>query len=78
LGAFLSSADNQQVHLVETFFEKLDFRRYQVDLTESIGMDDPAAIPALINYGDKMGSMLLRDQYDTAMGILPEQIIYGV
>ncbi len=36
LGAFLSSADDQQVHLVETFFQDLDFRRFQVDLTEPI------------------------------------------
>jgi hypothetical protein len=30
LGAFLQSADDQQVHLVRTFFEQLDFRRFQV------------------------------------------------
>ncbi|MGC8875366.1 MAG: patatin-like phospholipase family protein, partial [Chloroflexia bacterium] len=39
LGAFLQSADDQQVHLVRTFFEHLDFRRFQVDLRESIGAD---------------------------------------
>lgn len=71
LGAFLSSADDQQVHLVETFFNQVDFRRYQVDLRENIEMDDPTAIPLLSIYGDKMGQMLLRDQFDTAMGILP-------
>ena len=76
LGAFLSSADDQQVHLVETFFEKIDFRRFQVDLRETLEMDDPSAIPLLANYGDKMGQMILRDQLDTAMGILPEQIIF--
>ena len=76
LGAFLSSADDQQVHLVETFFEKIDFRRFQVDLRETLEMDDPSAIPLLANYGDKMGQMILRDQFDTAMGILPEQIIF--
>lgn len=74
LGAFLSSADDQQVHLVETFFDKLDFRRFQVDLREKINMDDPAAIPLLVSYGEKMGQMILRDQYDNAMGITPHQI----
>ena len=73
--AFLSSADDQQVHLVETFFDKLDFRRYQVDLREDIQMDDPSAIPLLANYGDKMGQMILRDQFDTALGVMPEQIM---
>lgn len=72
LGAFLSSADDQQVNLVETFFEQLDFRRFQVDLREEIAMDDPEAIPELSSYGDKMGQMMLRDQLDSAMGILPQ------
>jgi predicted acylesterase/phospholipase RssA len=76
LGAFLSSADDQQVHLVETFFDKIDFRRYQIDMKESIQMDDPAAIPLLTAYGDKLGQMILRDQLDTALGIMPEQIMY--
>lgn len=74
LGAFLSSADDQQVRLVETFFEELDFRRFQVDLQENIEMDDPAALPALSAYGDKMGGMILRDNFDAAMAIMPEQI----
>ena len=73
LGAFLSSADDQQVHLVETFFIRLDFRRYQVDMREDIAMDDPSTIPLLATYGDKMGQMILRDQFDTAMGVLPGQ-----
>jgi hypothetical protein len=76
LGAFLSSADDQQVHLVETFFDKVDFRRYQVDLRENIEMDDPSAMELLSTYGDKMGAMILRDQFDSAMGIVPEQIMY--
>ncbi len=76
LGAFLSSAEDQQVHLVETFFDKLDFRRYQVDLVDGIEMDDPNAIPALVYYGEKMGAMILRDQYDTALQVTPEQFLY--
>ena len=74
LDAFMSSADDQQVNLVETFFDKLDFRRYQVDLNEDIAMDDPSAIPLLGIYGDKMGQMLLRDQFDSAMGVVPERV----
>lgn len=73
LGAFLSSADDQQVNLVETFFDKMDFRRFQVDLRENIEMDDPSAMPLLANYGDKLGLMILRDQLDTAMGVVPQR-----
>ncbi len=75
LDAFLNSADDQQVHLVETFFDKLDFRRFQVDLRENIAMDDPGAIPLLSTYGDKMGQLILRDQFDTAMGVQPEHLL---
>jgi predicted acylesterase/phospholipase RssA len=71
LDAFMASATDQQVNLVETFFEDLDFRRFQVDLKESISMDDPSQIPELIKYGEKMGRMILDDQMDTAMGITP-------
>ncbi len=78
LGAFLSSADEQQVHLVETFFNKLDFRRFQIDMKEPVQMDDPASIPLLATYGDKLGQMILRDQYDNiAMGVTPEQIRFN-
>jgi predicted acylesterase/phospholipase RssA len=71
LDAFLASADDQQVRLVDTFFQDLDFRRFQVDLSESIPMDDPRQIPKLIEYGEKMGSMLLNDQVDGAIGVKP-------
>ena len=71
LDAFLASADDQQVHLVETFFKDLDFRRFQVDLSTAIPMDDPRQIPKLIEYGDKLGNMILNDQVDGAMGIKP-------
>ena len=69
LGAFLASADDQQVHLVDTFFENLDFRRFQVDFNEHIAMDDPTQIPILSKYGEEMGKMILNDQYDRAMGV---------
>ncbi len=71
LGAFLASADDQQVRLVDTFFQDLDFRRFQVDLSESIPMDDPRQIPQLIDYGDKMGNMILNDQMDGAIADQP-------
>jgi predicted acylesterase/phospholipase RssA len=69
LGAFLVSADDQQVHLVDKFFEQLDFRRFQVDLEEHIGMDDPSMIPVLTAYGDKLGRKILDDEMDGAMQI---------
>lgn len=72
--AFLASASDQQVHLVDTLFSGLDFRRFQVDLKESIGMDDPSAIPELVKYGEVMGQMILNDQYDRAQLVEPPQI----
>ena len=74
LDAFLASADDQQVHLVETFFRDLDFRRFQVDLSEAIPMDDPGQIPKLIEYGDEMGKMILNDEIDGAMGVQPRHM----
>jgi len=71
LDAFLSSASDQQVRLVDTFFRKLDFRRFQVDMSEALPMDDPAAIPMLIDYGTEMGNMILEDRIDRAAMIRP-------
>lgn len=73
LGAFLHSADDQQVHLVDTFFEDLDFRRFQVNLREPIAMDDPSKIPELTAYGEELGRMILADEFDAAMAITPSQ-----
>jgi predicted acylesterase/phospholipase RssA len=75
LDAFLASADDQQVHLVEIFFKDLDFRRFQVDLAKAIPMDDPRQIPQLVKYGEKMGQMILNDQLDEAMGIKPLRML---
>ncbi len=72
LDAFLASADDQQVHLVETFFGDLDFRRFQVDLSEPLPLDDPRQIPKLVQYGEQMVEKILTDQYDHAMGVAPE------
>jgi predicted acylesterase/phospholipase RssA len=73
LGAFLQSADDQQVHLVSTFFEALDFRRFQVDLREPIAMDDVAKIPQLTAYGDELGQKILNDQTDPALDITAQR-----
>ena len=67
LDAFMASASDQQVRLVDTFFENLDFRRFQVDLKKSILMDDPSRIPELIQYGTQMGEMILSDAIDGAV-----------
>jgi predicted acylesterase/phospholipase RssA len=69
LDAFMASAADQQVHLVETFFQELDFRRFQVDLSQSISMDDPTQMQNLTAYGEQMGKMILNDQYDRTLGI---------
>ena len=71
LDAFISSASDQQVRTVETFFKKLDFRRFQVDLSEELPMDDPTHIPELLEYGKQMGSMILEDQIDSAIKLKP-------
>jgi len=67
LDAFLSSASDQQVRTVETFFKKLDFRRFEVDLKTSLPMDDPSRIPELLEYGQQMGKMIIEDQYDSSI-----------
>jgi predicted acylesterase/phospholipase RssA len=72
LDAFLASAGDQQVHLVDTFFTDLDFRRFQVDLNEAIPLDDPLQIPKLVEYGEIMGNKMLADQFDQAQGVTPE------
>lgn len=69
LGAFLASADDQQVHLVDTFFQDLDFRRFQVDLQRPIAMDDPSAIPELTAYGDELGRKIIQDELDWTLQI---------
>ena len=69
LGAFLQSADDQQVHLVNTFFKTVDFRRFQVDLREPIEMDDVSAIPELEAYGEVLGNKILNDEVDDVLNI---------
>jgi hypothetical protein len=69
LGAFLQSADDQQVHLVNTFFKTVDFRRFQVDLREPIEMDQVSAIPELAAYGEVLGQKILNDEVDDVLKI---------
>jgi hypothetical protein len=66
LDAFGASAQDQQVHLVETFFGELDFRRFQVDLEAPIAMDDASALDLLESYGERLGQKLLNDELDQA------------
>ena len=69
IGAFLQTADDQQVHLVNTFFEELDFRRFQVDFSESIKSDDPGEIPKLAEYGEELGRKIINDETDLALDV---------
>lgn len=69
LGAFQGSSDDQQVHLVNTFFKEMDFRRFQVNLDGPYPMDEPEKIPELTAYGDLLGDMILADEMDSAMDI---------
>ncbi len=73
LGAFLQSADDQQVQLVETFFTEMDFRRFNVQLRENIEMDDTSKMPELELYGVEMGQMILNDQTDPAQYVIPKK-----
>lgn len=75
LGAFLQSADDQQVHLVQTFFDQIDFRRFQVDLLTPFPMDDTSRPDELLRYGETLGRMILADQIDDAQKIIPQKLI---
>ena len=66
---FLQSAYDQQVHLVETHFKDLDFRRFQIDLQEKIEMDDAGHMEKLVAYGTTLGRMIVNDQVDPIQGI---------
>ncbi len=71
VGAFMQSADDQQVHLVNTFFQELDFRRFQVNLEQSIAMDDASQITRLSTYGDELGRMIMDDVTDPIQEMVP-------
>jgi len=69
LGAFLQSADDQQVRLVHTFFSQLDFRRFQIDLAKPLRADDPSKTDELTRCGDELGRKIIQDETDWAAGI---------
>jgi predicted acylesterase/phospholipase RssA len=69
LDVFQQSAYDQQVHLVETHFPGLDFRRFQIDMNEIIEMDDVDQMCRLLAYGSRLGRMILNDQVDPIPGI---------
>jgi hypothetical protein len=64
MGAFLKSADDEQVHLVDDLFPAIDFRRFQVQMAQDIGMDEPEQMPQLIKYGDELGRKILNDEVE--------------
>jgi predicted patatin/cPLA2 family phospholipase len=70
LNVFTQSAYDQQVHLVQTYFEKLDFRRFQINLREPIEMDDTSQTMQLVAYGARLGRMILNDHTDPTQGIV--------
>jgi hypothetical protein len=70
LDVFSQSAYDQQVHLVNTYFHGLDFRRFQINLREPIAMDDTSQMDLLVAYGTRLGRMILNDKTDSAMGII--------
>lgn len=77
LNVFSQSAYDQQVHLVETFFEQLDFRRFQLDLQAPIEMDDVSRMDELEEYGEHLGRLIINDETDDVPGInLKRPLIY--
>ena len=60
-------ATDQQVLLVNALYPDLDFRRFQVDLETRVSIDNPAQIPLMIDYGKKLGKMILNDEVDSIM-----------
>lgn len=77
ISTFLRDANQQQVRLVRHFFCEavaqrandpnagLDFRRFDIDFSETMPVDDPGKITALIDYGEILGDKIINDeQYD--------------
>ncbi len=74
LDAFTQSAADQQVALVKKLFDKLDFRRFQVDLKAPIQMDDASRTEEMIDYGERLGKMILNDDNDRALYLAPDTL----
>ncbi len=73
VSAFLDSANDQQVHIVDKFFGDIDFRRFQVDFHKPLAMTDPEEMPLFEEYGREMGKMVLHDRLDRAQEIKIER-----
>jgi hypothetical protein len=54
------------VRVVETFFEGLDFRRFQIPLDEDLPIDDASSanLKKLIKLGDGLAKMIAANQTD--------------
>jgi predicted acylesterase/phospholipase RssA len=74
MGAFLKSADDEQVHLVDELFPGLDFRRFQVQMDQDIGMDEPEQMPQLLKYGDELGRKILNDEMEAPPSLIAAPI----
>lgn len=70
ISVFSQSAYDQQVHLVRSYFQNLDFRRFQVNLRQTIEMDDTSQMDQLLAYGSRLGHMIINDKYDFDPGIV--------
>ena len=70
LGIYAQSANDLQVHLIESCFKDLDYRRFQINLRESIPMDGVDQMDRLVAYGARLGRMIVNDQYDPNQGIV--------
>jgi predicted acylesterase/phospholipase RssA len=74
IDTFLADANDQQVRVVQRSFPGLDFRRFQVDLVPPIEIDDPAGIPALTRWGERLGQMILNDEVDKGVDRVPPEL----
>ena len=55
---------------MDKFFPKLDFRRFQVDLSKPLDFLDARNIPVFEELDRQMGQMILNDHFDTnAQGV---------
>ncbi|MBI3742460.1 MAG: hypothetical protein HY257_11995, partial [Chloroflexi bacterium] len=58
-----SDANDQQSRVVAQLFDGLDFRRFQIAIPQ-IAIDDVAAIPRLLEFGEQLGQMMVNDETD--------------
>jgi len=66
LSAFLESSDDEQVRVVKTFFEPLDFRRFQIPIPGDVPIDDASMqnIRRLTALGDQLAQKIENDETD--------------